>query len=214
MHLPHSPSRESLSVRLVADADLPTEFGVFRILGFASEDDGKEHVAIVKGDVAMAEDVLLRVHSECLTGDAFGSLRCDCRQQLHASLERIASEPYGVVLYLRQEGRGIGLLNKLRAYALQDNGLDTVDANLALGFKDDERDYSVGAQMIELLGIRSIRLMTNNPQKVGQLRRHGVAISAREPHVMAENPHNRGYLQTKALRSGHLLPLGPGLAAK
>jgi GTP cyclohydrolase II len=206
--------RTKPSAQIVAEAMLPSEFGSFRLIGFTFDEDDSEHIAIVHGRVENKADVLLRVHSECLTGDVLGSLRCDCRQQLHASLERIAQEPCGVVLYLRQEGRGIGLLNKIRAYQLQDHGLDTVDANLALGFSDDQRDYSVGAQMIEALGIRSIRLMTNNPNKVEALSRHGVSIASREPHVMPRNEFNSFYLDTKARRSGHMLPVGDELAAK
>jgi len=194
---------EHLCVRIVGVADLPTRFGDFRIVAFWNNRDEKEHVAIVRGDVVGAENVSTRVHSECLTGDAVGSLRCDCRDQLEAALNRIGSLDRGLVLYLRQEGRGIGLINKVRAYALQDQGLDTVEANKALGFRDDERDYSIAAHMIHSLGIRSIRLMTNNPEKIGQLTRHGVEVSDRIPHVIPPNPHNRFYLETKAERSGH-----------
>jgi GTP cyclohydrolase II len=192
-------------VGVAAIAALPTEFGTFRIIAFAGDRDGKEHVAIVHGEVDGGEAVPLRVHSECLTGDVLGSLRCDCRAQLHAALEAIAAEPRGVVLYLRQEGRGIGLVNKIRAYALQDQGLDTVDANLALGFRDDEREYSVAAQMIRSLGIASIRLVTNNPDKVAQLVACGIDVVGRIAHVMPPTEHNRFYLHTKATRSGHLI---------
>jgi GTP cyclohydrolase II len=162
-------------------------------------------VAIVKGDPFDQEDVPVRLHSECLTGDALGSLRCDCRDQLAASLSAIGKEETGMVLYLRQEGRGIGLLNKLRAYGLQDQGLDTVDANVALGFRDDERDYSVAAHMLGLLRVRSIRLMTNTPRKIEGLRALGVDVSGRIPLVIPANDHNRAYLETKALKSGHLI---------
>ena len=151
------------------------------------------------------ENVVTRLPSECLTGDALGSLRCDCRDQLAAGLERIAKEPCGVLLYLRQEGRGIGLLNKIRAYSLQDTGLDTVDANLALGFRDDERDYAVAAHMVASLTVKSVRLLTNNPKKVSQLEKHGVRVADRIPHVIAANEHNRFYLETKANRSGHFI---------
>jgi len=192
-------------VRVVAVADLPTEFGQFRIVAFWNNRDGKDHIAIVNGDVRDRHDVPLRVHSECLTGDALGSLRCDCRAQLIAALRAIAEEERGVVLYLRQEGRGIGLMNKIRAYSLQDRGLDTVDANLALGFRDDEREYSVAAHMIHSLDIRSIRLITNNPSKIEQLREHGVEVSGRIPHVMPVQEHNVDYLRTKSERSGHLI---------
>ena len=194
---------DRLCVRIVGVADLPTRFGDFRIVAFWNNRDEKEHVAIVRGDVVGAENVSTRLHSECLTGDAIGSLRCDCRDQLEAALSTIGSLDRGLVLYLRQEGRGIGLINKVRAYALQDQGLDTVEANEALGFRDDERDYSIAAHMIHSLGIRSIRLMTNNPQKIGQLAQHRVKVTDRIPHVIPPNRHNRFYLETKAERSGH-----------
>jgi GTP cyclohydrolase II len=199
--------RTHACVRIAAVADLPTIFGTFHIVGFADDRDGKDHVAIVKGDPFGREDVLVRLHSECLTGDALGSLRCDCRDQLHASLRAIADEAVGMVLYLRQEGRGIGLLNKLRAYALQDDGLDTVEANLALGFRDDEREYSIAAHMLSLLQVRSIRLMTNNPRKVEGLTSLGVRVGGRIPLVIPANEHNRSYLETKAIRSGHLIDM-------
>jgi GTP cyclohydrolase II len=199
--------RTHACVRIAAVADLPTIFGTFHIVGFADDRDGKDHVAIVRGDPFGKEDVLVRLHSECLTGDALGSLRCDCRDQLHASLRAIAAGDTGMVLYLRQEGRGIGLLNKLRAYGLQDEGLDTVEANLALGFRDDEREYSIAAHMLALLQVRSIRLMTNNPRKVEGLTGLGVRVSGRIPLVIPANEHNRSYLETKALRSGHLIDM-------
>ena len=194
-------------VAVAAEASLPTRFGDFRVVAFEVEgSDPGEALAIVSGDVDGQHEVLIRVHSECLTGDALGSTKCDCRDQLEAALERIA-ESGGVVLYMRQEGRGIGLLNKIRAYSLQDRGLDTVDANLALGLPDDARDYAPAADMIEALGIRSIRLLTNNPDKVGQLARHGVRVAARVPHVMPTRPENEFYLQTKSDRHGHMLGL-------
>ena len=186
-------------------ADLPTRFGRFRIVAFWNNRDGKEHVALVHGDVLGASDVMTRLHSECLTGDALGSLRCDCRDQLAFGLRRIAREPCGVLLYMRQEGRGIGLLNKVRAYQLQDAGLDTVDANVALGFRDDERDYAVAAHMLASLTVRSVRLLTNNPRKIAELEQHGVRVTSREPHEIPANEHNRFYLETKATRSGHYL---------
>jgi GTP cyclohydrolase II len=194
-------------VRVEAVASLPSRFGDFKIYAFTNELDGREHVAIVRGDIAGARDVACRLHSECLTGDALGSLRCDCRDQLERSLEAIGALDAGVVLYLRQEGRGIGLVNKLRAYELQDAGLDTVEANLALGFADDERDYEVAARMLDALGVRSVRLMTNNPRKIEQLVEHGVEVAGRIPHQMPPNRHNRHYLATKARRSGHLIEL-------
>jgi GTP cyclohydrolase II len=191
-----------------AEAALPTRFGEFRVVAFdGPEGDDKEHVAIVRGDVAGQSGVLTRLHSECLTGDALGSLRCDCRDQLEAALQAIGQADAGVLLYLRQEGRGIGLVNKIRAYALQDGGLDTVDANLALGFRDDERDYAVAAHMLSALGVRSVRLMTNNPKKIEQLGHYGVTVSGRVPHVLPPNGHNRFYLETKANRSGHFIDL-------
>jgi GTP cyclohydrolase II len=190
-------------VRVVAVAELPTRFGNFRVVAFWNNRDEKEHLAIVHGEIVGARDVLTRLHSECLTGDALGSLRCDCRDQLMVALRRISDEPRGLLLYLRQEGRGIGLVNKIRAYALQDGGLDTVEANVALGFRDDERDYAIAGHMIHSLGVRSIRLMTNNPEKINQLTQHGVEVAGREPHLIPPNDHNRFYLETKASRSGH-----------
>lgn len=194
-----------ICVKVDAVADLPTRFGRFRIVAFWNNRDGKEHIALVHGDVLGASSVLTRLHSECLTGDALGSLRCDCRDQLGVALQRIAQEPCGVLLYLRQEGRGIGLLNKIRAYALQDQGLDTVDANLALGFRDDERDYAVAAHMLASLTVRSVRLLTNNPKKMDELQKHGITVEGRVPHVIPANEFNRFYLETKATRSGHFI---------
>ncbi len=199
---------DHVCVRLVGVADLPTRFGHFRIAAFWNNRDGKDHVAIVKGDVRGREDVPTRLHSECLTGDALGSLRCDCRDQLEAALTKIGGMERGIVLYLRQEGRGIGLMNKVRAYALQDRGLDTVEANLALGFGDDERDYAIAAHMLASLEVRSIQLMTNNPNKIKQLEQLGVKVSGRLPHLLPPNPYNRFYLETKAKRSGHFIDLG------
>ena len=192
-------------VRVMAVADLPTRFGDFRIVAFWNNRDAKEHVAIVRGDILGAEDVPTRLHSECLTGDAIGSLRCDCRDQLETALEAVGALEKGLVLYLRQEGRGIGLINKVRAYALQDQGLDTVEANLALGFCDDERDYAIAAHMLMSLNVRSIQLMTNNPRKIEQLTQHGIRVSRRLPHVIPSNGHNRFYLETKRDRSGHYI---------
>lgn len=191
--------------RIEATADLPTAFGDFRIHAFSNDHDSHEHVALVHGDVAGARDVPTRMHSECLTGDGFGSLRCDCRAQLEKALVELAKQPRGVLLYLRQEGRGIGLTNKIRAYQLQQQGLDTVDANLALGFAADERDYSVAAAMLRALGVESVALMTNNPDKIQKLCAAGVDVSQRLAHEIRANPHNRAYLETKARRSGHLL---------
>ena len=205
---------QQICVKIVAIAELPTRFGMFQVLAFWNNRDGKEHIAIMHGNAIGGADVPVRVHSECLTGDAIGSLRCDCRDQLEAALRTIASHEHGLVLYLRQEGRGIGLLNKLRAYSLQDRGLDTVEANLALGFRDDEREYSIAAHMLHSLRIRSIQLLTNNPRKVEELTRYGVKVSARLPHLIPPNDYNRFYLETKRDKSGHLLnPAGtPHLA--
>ena len=197
--------KHHVCVRIVAMAELPTRFGNFHIVAFENNQDGKEHVAITKGDVIGAQDIPIRVHSECLTGDALGSLRCDCRDQLEASLKAIGGMEKGMVLYMRQEGRGIGLINKIRAYSLQDTGLDTVEANLALGFKDDERDYSIAAHMLTSLKISSIQLMTNNPKKVNQLVGLEIKVTKRLPHIMDTNEYNMAYLETKAKKSGHLL---------
>ena len=194
-----------ICVRVEAVADLPSRFGRFRIVAFWNNRDGKEHVALVHGDVMGADDLPTRLHSECLTGDVMGSLRCDCRDQLEVALHRIASMERGVILYMRQEGRGIGLINKVRAYALQDRGLDTVDANLVLGFRDDERDYAVAAHMLASLNVGSIRLMTNNPKKIKELENLGTKVSGRIPHVIPATELNRFYLETKATRSGHLI---------
>ena len=194
---------KKVCVKVVGVADLPSRFGTFRIVAFWNNRDAKEHVAMVHGDVVGASDVPMRLHSECLTGDVMGSLRCDCRDQLEVALRQLGSMERGLLLYLRQEGRGIGLINKIRAYALQDEGLDTVEANVALGFRDDERDYSIAAHMIRSLDVRSIRLMTNNPSKINQLVQHGIDVAGRLPHVIPPNPHNRFYLETKASRSGH-----------
>jgi GTP cyclohydrolase II len=203
--------KHALCVRAVAVADLPTRFGDFRIVAFWNNRDEKDHVAIIRGDVIGHADVPMRVHSECLTGDALGSVRCDCRDQLEAALKRISELGEGLVLYLRQEGRGIGLLNKIRAYSLQDGGLDTVEANLALGFRDDERDYAIAAHMLTSLDVRSVRVMTNNPNKLEQLKGYGITVAGRIPHVLPPNEHNRFYLETKAKRSGHFINFGTEL---
>lgn len=189
---------------LAAEATLPSRFGSFRVVAFESE-DGKEHAALVKGEVRGAEAVPIRIHSECFTGDVMGSLKCDCRDQLEAALRYLDQSERGAILYLRQEGRGIGLANKIRAYALQEAGLDTVQANLALGFHDDERRYDVAADMVRELGIRSVQLLTNNPNKVAGLRAEGIVVVDRIPHQMPANEHNAFYLRTKRDKSGHLL---------
>lgn len=193
-------------VRMESVANLPTRWGRFFIVGFSNNRDGKDHVAIVRGDVVGRERVPVRMHSECLTGDALGSLRCDCRSQLEKSLVLLGKMPRGILLYLRQEGRGIGLLNKIRAYALQERGYDTIEANRKLGFNDDERDYAIAAHMLRSLRVRSIRLMTNNPDKIAQLTRYGTRVVDRIPVVISPNRYNRSYLATKRLRAGHFIP--------
>ncbi|AMR68441.1 MULTISPECIES: GTP cyclohydrolase II [Pseudomonadaceae] len=196
-----------MSVVFVAASQLPTPFAVFTMHGFLDEESGKEHVALTLGDVADGQPVLGRLHSECLTGDALFSQRCDCGAQLEAALRAIATEGRGVLLYLRQEGRGIGLLNKIRAYELQDGGADTVEANERLGFAADQRDYSICQPMLDHLGIRSVLLMTNNPRKVKALEGFGVRVAERRPLEIGLNPHNRKYLATKAGKLGHMLGL-------
>jgi len=197
-------ARERL-VRRVAEAELPTEYGDFRILGYTSLVDGRDHVALVKGDLAGKDNVLVRMHSECLTGDVFGSRRCDCGEQLHAAMRQIDMEGAGAIVYLKQEGRGIGLANKLRAYDLQDDGRDTVEANEALGFKPDLREYGIGAQILLDLGLTSIRLLTNNPRKIVGLEGYGLVITGREVLQVEEGEFNRAYLATKRTKLGHIL---------
>jgi 3,4-dihydroxy 2-butanone 4-phosphate synthase/GTP cyclohydrolase II len=192
-------------IERVVEAGLPTKFGDFNVVGFRSLVDDKHHVAMVKGEVAGEEDVLVRVHSECLTGDVFHSLRCDCGQQLEDALARIEQEGRGVLLYLAQEGRGIGLLNKLRAYRLQEEGLDTVDANMKLGLPADLRDYGIGAQILVDLGLSSIRLLTNNPKKIVGLEGYGLTVTDQIPIEHAPGEHNRDYLRAKKDRLGHML---------
>ncbi|MEE1751464.1 bifunctional 3,4-dihydroxy-2-butanone-4-phosphate synthase/GTP cyclohydrolase II [Streptomyces sp. SP18CS02] len=195
------------TVRREAEVHLPTAHGEFTAYGYRSTVDGVEHIALVHGDIGDGQDVLVRIHSECLTGDIFHSMRCDCGPQLEASMERVTEAGRGVVVYLRgHEGRGIGLLSKLRAYELQERGRDTLDANLELGLPADARDYAAGAQMLDDLGVRSLRLMTNNPDKVAALARHGLTVTRREPMPVHAGEHNLRYLRTKRDRMGHDLP--------
>ena len=197
--------RTETFIKRVADVDFPSKYGHFRIKAYESTLDGKCHLAVVKGDITGKENVLVRVHSECLTGDALGSMRCDCGEQLAAALRRIEQEGCGVVLYMRQEGRGIGLANKMRAYALQDQGKDTVEANVLLGFAPDLRDYGIGAQILSDLGLTTIRLLTNNPAKRAGLEGHGLHIVKRVPLEVHANKFNQRYLTVKKIKMGHLL---------
>ena len=192
-------------VHRVSTTKLPTEFGEFTVIAFSNEVDTNVHIALVKGDISPEEDVLVRVHSECLTGDVFGSKRCDCGEQLHRAMEMINEKGSGVILYMRQEGRGIGLVNKLKAYELQDKGLDTVEANIKLGFKPDLRDYGIGAQILVDLGVRKMRLMTNNPKKIVGLEGYGLKVVERVPVETSPHERNLVYLKTKKKKLGHML---------
>ncbi|OCG09056.1 GTP cyclohydrolase II [Gilliamella sp. wkB178] len=196
-----------MQIKLVAEAKLPTPWGCFKIVGFEEIATGKDHAALVFGNINDSQPVLTRIHSECLTGDALYSLRCDCGFQLEAALQQIAKAGKGILIYHRQEGRNIGLLNKIRAYALQDQGFDTVEANHQLGFAADERDFTLCADMLTLLGVSQIRLLTNNPEKIRVLEAAGIEIVERVPLEVGENPNNEHYLETKVAKMGHLLHL-------
>jgi 3,4-dihydroxy 2-butanone 4-phosphate synthase/GTP cyclohydrolase II len=202
--------RHEKLVRRVAEAKLPTKFGEFTAIAYKSDIDPNEHLALVIGDITSPEPVLVRVHSECLTGDVLGSLRCDCGEQLQLAMQRIGEEGRGVILYMRQEGRGIGFHNKIRAYALQDNGLDTVEANIALGFAPDLREYGIGAQILVDLGLHEIRFLTNNPKKIIGFEGYGLKVVEQVPIIVSPNPHNIGYLETKKKKMGHILDI-PGM---
>lgn len=197
--------QEHLSVTKEAEAQLPTKYGDFKVLAFSEKNSSKCHLALIKGEVTTDEPMLIRVHSECLTGDALGSRKCDCGEQYAAAMEMIAKEGRGILLYMRQEGRGIGLLNKIKAYGLQDTGLDTVDANLALGFKEDMRDYKISADMLKIMGIRNVRLITNNPAKIEGLERNDIKVVERISIQMPANKNDEFYLKTKKERMNHLL---------
>lgn len=205
--------RHEKLVHRVAETKLPTRFGEFIAIAYKSDIDNDEHLALVMGDVTTDEPVLIRAHSECCTGDVFGSLRCDCGEQLAMAMQKIAEEERGVLIYMRQEGRGIGFHNKLRAYELQDNGMDTVDANISLGFAADPRDYGIGAQIMADLGLRKIRLLTNNPKKRVGLESYGLEVVETVPIVITPNPYNIRYLETKKNKMGHLLEI-PNINSK
>jgi len=194
-----------LCVKLVSVADFPSEYGDFRILGFVNNKDGKDHIIVLKGEIGDGEAILTRIHSACLTGDSLCSRRCDCAPQLRQALKLIEAEGRGIVLYHQEEGRGIGLVNKLRAYALQDAGYDTLEANIELGFAADARSYAIPAEMLRRIGVKSVRLLTNNPEKVAELEANGIRVAERVQHEEEAHEHNRDYLKTKKERFGHVL---------
>ena len=200
-------------VRVYSQTNLPTIYGSFKIYVFRNNIDYKEHLAITAGEIGDGENIQVRLHSECLTSEVLGSLKCDCREQLHEALKQIARERRGIVLYLRQEGRGIGLGNKIRAYSLQEEGYDTVEANHILGFPDDLREYDVAAVMLHMLGVKSVQLITNNPKKISGLEKHNIVVRQRIPLQITPNSINKFYLQTKAKKSGHLLTLAEEFSA-
>ncbi|TNE46208.1 MAG: GTP cyclohydrolase II [Deltaproteobacteria bacterium] len=202
---PHAPARVwKPTLNVYAETNLPTEFGVFRTVVFLDEEDQKEHLAMIYGDIEGQENVLVRMHSECFTGEVLHSFKCDCREQLHAGLQAVAESGCGVLIYLRQEGRGIGLGNKIRAYALQEQGYDTVDANRMLGFGDDLRTYEVAFHVLEHFKVQSVRLLTNNPSKLTALEESGITVTERVPHLCPPNPHSLSYFQAKQERMGHM----------
>src|SRR5216117_884390 len=201
------PEAPEICVRVMAIANLPDMFGEYQVVAFWNNFDRKEHAALIHGDIFEKEEVPVRLHSECLTGDTLGSLRCDCREQLHESMRQIAKMERGIVLYLRQEGRGIGFVNKIRAYQLQDTGFDTVEANKKLGFRPDERDYDIAAHMLMSLHVKSVKLLTNNPDKLKDLQLHGIKVAERIPVVMPPNQFNKFYLETKRKKLGHILDI-------
>ncbi len=199
--------KNDVLIERATEASMPTKYGDFRIIGYQNKLNGEHHIALVKGDLSEGEPILVRVHSECLTGDVFGSMRCDCGEQYATAMQLISEEGRGVLIYMRQEGRGIGLINKLKAYALQDEGMDTIEANLALGFPEDMRDYGIGAQILNDLGVKKIKLMTNNPRKLAGITGYGIEIVERVPIQMNHNEKNAYYLKTKKEKMGHLLNL-------
>ncbi len=202
--MPAAKGNDKIVVEKSAEASLPTEYGLFKIFIFHSSEDDKDHIVLMKGEIA-PENALVRIHSQCVTGDSLFSKRCDCGPQLELAMKRIHDNGQGLIIYLRQEGRGIGLVNKIKAYALQDQGLDTAEANEELGFEADQRGYATAATILKWFGIKSVKLMTNNPLKMDDLKRHGIAVAERVPLVVAQNVFNAEYMKTKKEKLGHLL---------